>query len=316
MEANYQTVEPGLSIGLALRAIHRLEVAPMYAVVFVWSLFLGAGSLARLATVPNILTLLINVLLLFGGFVLNSWADYPIDSKSRIKNHVARAVKALGPRATLFVFVVETLVALVLAAVVTALIGSYAFFGVTLLGVFSGILYNAEPVRLKRRGLWNPAMMALRFGFVPGFLAYVAASPARITSGVWLLLIGMTLASFSRGFWNCVSDTNEDAAVGIRTPAVVHGPALTTRVAIILLAFACAFLLWGLWILLGAFWAFVGSSGAILAFLGRLILVMRVSGDKETVQLLGDASVRAADSNLSLATYYLFLVPCLVVLFT
>ena len=39
-------------------------------------------------------------------------------------------------------------------------------------------LYDLEPIRLKRRGLWGPAMIALYLGFLPGFIlpGLIAAS--------------------------------------------------------------------------------------------------------------------------------------------
>jgi len=82
---------------------------------------------------------------------------------------------------------------------------------------------------MKRHGIWNPIMLSIRFGFVPGMIAYLAVHDGVIGIGGWMTLIGASLLSFSRGFWNSVSDTAEDRAEEIVTPSVRYGPRAAMR---------------------------------------------------------------------------------------
>lgn len=287
----------------ALRSLHRLEVGPMYLFVLIWGMFVAAHRPSSLWAPASILAFLINGLSLFSGFVLNAYSDYPIDIRSPIKAHIAQAVQSLGRRTVLVIYVGEQVATVALAVIVSAMLHNYAFVAVKLVGILSGYVYNAEPTRLKRRGLWNPAMMAVRFGFVPGLIAYLAVHHGVIRAGGWVLLAGMTLISLSRGFWNAISDTNEDAAEGIRTPAVAYGAAPTMAVAVITLVPACGLIAGGLAILFGP-WAAAGVAGALGALGYRARLLRGVQDSRSAVELLRTPSIRRVDAQWSKFTYY------------
>ncbi len=300
------TVEsrPQPSVAQALHSVHRLEIGPLYFFVLVWGMFVAADRVSDLWAVPSILAFLINGLSLFGGFVLNSYSDYPIDSRSPIKNFIAKGVDRLGKRTVLVIYVVEQIVTIGMAAVISLLLHNWAFVAVKSLGVLSGYLYNAEPIRLKRHGVWNPIMMGIRFGFVPGLIAYLAVHHGMIGLGAWILLAGMTLVSVSRGFWNSLSDVDEDTAEGIRTPAVAYGALVTMRTALAILVPSCVAVALGLYLLFGA-WGAAGAAGLIGATGYRLVLLCRSRTDRQAVDLMRTRAIRAVDARWSKWTYYL-----------
>lgn len=298
------TPRPVPSLPRALHAVHRLEIGPLYFMVLLWGMFVAADRVSDLWSVPSILALLINGLSLFSGFVLNSYSDHPIDARSPIKNFVARGVDRIGRRAVVGLYAVEQAVTVGVAVVISLLLHNWAFVAVKLLGILSGFLYNAEPIRLKRRGFWNPIMMGIRFGFVPGLIAYLAVHHGTIGTGAWILLGGTTLVSVSRGFWNSISDVDEDAAEGVRTPSVAYGALATMRTALLVLLPACVAVALGLYLLFGP-WAVVGVAGLVGATGYRLLLTVRSATDRQAVDLMRTGPIRAHDSRWSKLTYYL-----------
>jgi 4-hydroxybenzoate polyprenyltransferase len=118
-----------------------------------------------------------------------------------------------------------------------------------------------------------------------------------------MLLAGATLLSFSRGFWNSVSDTDEDRAENILTPSVLHGPRTAMSGAVVSLLPACALIAVGLWVLLGPLYALVGVAGPVGATVYRYLLLRRVDDDRGAIDLLS-SPVRRIDARWSKATYW------------
>jgi 4-hydroxybenzoate polyprenyltransferase len=275
----------------------------MYFFVLVWGMFVAADRVSDLWQPAAILAFLINGLSLFSGFVINSYSDYPIDIRSPIKNHIAHGVDTLGHRRVLVLYWAEQVVTLGMAAVISQMLDNWVFVVVKFVGMASGYIYNAEPIRLKRHGLWNPLMMGIRFGFVPGLIAYLAVHHGVITAGGWLLLVGMTLISVSRGFWNTISDVDEDAAEHIRTPSVVYGALATMRVAWLILVPSLVCSVWGLLLLFGS-WGAAGAVGMLGALVYRAMLLRRVHDDRSAIDLMRTPGIRKADGRWSKWTYY------------
>jgi 4-hydroxybenzoate polyprenyltransferase len=286
----------------AMKTLHRIEVGPIYFFVLIWGMFVAARKPSDLWSAAAILAFFINGLSLFSGFVLNNYSDYPIDRRSQIKGYVADAVERIGLRKTFALYWIEQALTVVAAAAVSVLLHNWLFVLVKLAGIVSGMLYNAEPVRMKRRGLWNPIMLSIRFGFVPGMIAYLAVHGGTIGAGGWMVLLGATLLSFSRGFWNSVSDTDEDRAENIVTPAVRYGPRAAMACAVASLLPACVLIAAGLWLVLGPLYALGGVAGAAGATVFRFLLLRRASADRAAIALLS-SPVRRLDARWSQATY-------------
>jgi 4-hydroxybenzoate polyprenyltransferase len=286
----------------ALKTLHRFEVGPIYVFVLVWGMFVAAQKPSDLWSAAAILAFFINGLSLFSGFVLNNYSDYPIDRRSPIKGYVADAVERIGLRKTFALYWVEQALTVAAAAAVSVLLHNWLFVVVKLAGIVSGMLYNAEPLRMKRRGIWNPIMLSIRFGFVPGMIAYLAVHDGTIGLGGWLVLLGATLLSLSRGFWNSVSDTDEDRAENIVTPAVRYGPRAAMVCAVASLVPACVLVAAGLWVVLGPVYALVGGAGAAGATLFRFQLLRQARGNRAAITLLS-SPIRRRDARWSQATY-------------
>lgn len=277
---------PPVTLHRALRSIHRLEVFPNQILVLTWGMFVAASRPSDLWTVSALLALGINGLSLFGGFVLNSYSDYPIDVRSPVKFYIARGVERLGRHNVLVIYIAEQIITIAMSVVVSELLHNWAFVAVKLIGIGAGYLYNAEPIRLKRRALWNPVMNSIRMGFIPGLIGYLAVHGGHIDSGGWILLIGMTLVQMSRiGFWVSVMDTDEDTAENIRTPSVVFGPRWVMVVAIALGSVAAILVGVGLVFLFGP-WGVLGALGGVGAQAYRISLFRRVPDDRSAISLL------------------------------
>jgi 4-hydroxybenzoate polyprenyltransferase len=287
----------------ALKTLHRVEVGPIYFFVLIWGMFIAADRASDLWSTAAILAFFINGLSLFSGFVLNNYSDYPIDRRSQIKGYIADAVERVGLRKTFALYWIEQAVTVAAAVAVSVLLHNWLFVVVKLAGIISGMMYNAEPIRMKRRGIWNPIMLAVRFGFVPGLIAYFAVHGGTIGAGGWVILLGVTLLSFSRGFWNSISDTDEDRAENISTPAVRYGPRAAMVTAVAGLVPACALIAAGLWMLLGPWYAVAGVSGAVGATAYRFVLLRRIGDDGAAISLLS-GPVRRVDARWSQATYW------------
>lgn len=286
----------------ALKILHRFEVGPIYLFVLVWGMFVAAQKPSDLWSAAAILAFFINGLSLFSGFILNNYSDYPIDRRSAIKGYVADAVERVGLRRTLALYWFEQALTVAAAVVVSILLDNWLFVAVKLAGIVSGIMYNGEPFRMKRRGIWNPIMLSVRFGFVPGMIAYFAVQ-GTVDAGGWVILMGATVLSYSRGFWNSVSDTEEDRAEGILTPSVLRGPRSAMVNAVVALIPACALIFSGLWVLLGPWYGLLGVSGALGATVFRFTLLRRATDDDAAVALLSGPS-RRTDGSWSKATYW------------
>jgi 4-hydroxybenzoate polyprenyltransferase len=265
-------------------------------------MFVAARHPSDLWSAAAILAFFINGLSLFSGFVLNNYSDYPIDRRSQIKGYVADAVERVGLRNTFTLYWAEQALTVAAAAAVSVLLHNWLFVVVKLAGIVSGMMYNAEPIRMKRRGIWNPIMLSIRFGFVPGMIAYLAVHDGTIGDGGWLVLIGVTLLSFSRGFWNSVSDTDEDRAENIVTPAARYGPRVAMVCAVASLVPACVLIAAGLWAVLGPVYALVGVAGAAGATLFRFLLLRRTTDNRSAIDLLR-SPIRRTDARWSQATY-------------
>jgi len=76
-------------------------------------------------------------------------------------------VERVGYRETLALYWVEQAITVAAAAAVSLLLHNWVFVVVKVAGIVSGMMYNGEPIRMKRHGIWNPIMLSIRFGFVP-----------------------------------------------------------------------------------------------------------------------------------------------------
>jgi 4-hydroxybenzoate polyprenyltransferase len=276
---------------------------------------IGSGAALRL-TGSTVLIALTNMLLFLYIIVVNSIYDQPVDRRSphRAKRDLVRGVCLLGQSTTFAVLWVEAGALVVLASVLAWRLHQPLFVVVVLLDMLTYLLYNVEPVRLKRRGWWNPFCNALILGFFPPLLA-AFAQPTTLSPPQWLLILGATLFACGGGCWSCVADREEDAEAGLLTPAVRYGPAFCLRCAGWLQAAAALSFGLGLGFLFGLPWALAGGAGCLALGVERMLLTRRVLRENAP-QLLSERSVRLRDELWQMAALVALTVPGLTRLFS
>ena len=144
-------------------------------------------------------------------------------------------------------------------------------FGATVLAVLAAWAYSAEPVRMKRSGLWGPGLVGLSYETLPwvtGVAVLSAAGPdPRVLAVAVLYGIGahgiMTLNDFKA--------LAGDRATGVQSLPVRLGPARAARVACVTMALPQVAVL-GLLLVWGQVWHGLAIAG-LLALQG---LAMRV----------------------------------------
>ena len=144
------------------------------------------------------------------------------------------------------------LMALILS-IFTVLIGFIinTYYGIFMfVFLFSGILYNLEPFRLKKRLWLNTLSLAISRGLLPLPAAWCVVLPERVFDRLpWLL--GSIMAVWVLAWQNTkdFDDIEGDKKHGIITPAVYHG--IKKLSFIILILSILSFLLLGIYIKFG-----------------------------------------------------------------
>jgi 4-hydroxybenzoate polyprenyltransferase len=169
---------------------------------------------------PFIEGLLVFLFLCALGDLVNCLADRELDSV--YKPHLTEAVLGLGIRGVIFQAVLSALAAIVLAGHLAWMLDRWIMFPATLLGCGLSVAYSVEPIRLKKRGLWQLAFYWL--GLFTGPMVFAAlileASPH------WTIyLVCFTFGMMQSGIilLNTAEDYPEDRAAGVNTVIVALG---------------------------------------------------------------------------------------------
>jgi len=110
-------------------------------------------------------------------------------------------------------------------------------FGATLFGVAAAWAYSAEPLRLKRSGVWGPGLVGLCYEGLPWFTgAAVLAAGAPAWPVVTVALL-YALGAHGIMTLNDFKALEGDRQTGIRSLPVVLGPVRAARVACVVMAF-------------------------------------------------------------------------------
>ncbi len=258
--------------------IHRLEYP--FPVHYLCHAVLGAcyaaSDVQQLFTAPVLLAILANLLSIVGGNPLNAAVDISTNAHTQGKRDIAHATLRLGRNHAMSWAATEMTFALALA-IATSLWLDRALIAVGVaLTIALCLLYNLEPVRLKRRGLANPITIGLTMGPLPSLVSYGAVRPD-LTVSVWLIFIGFGVLIAGRALWWTVPDQIGDKATGMTTPAVQYGAFQAIVIACAVTVTGLGLLGWGLWWRYGPLWALLGVavSGAFL--LSKLALLRRLS---------------------------------------
>jgi 4-hydroxybenzoate polyprenyltransferase len=258
--------------------IHRLEYP--FPVHYLCHAVLGAcyaaSNIQQLLTTPVLLSITANLLSIVGGNPLNAAVDIATDAHTQGKRDIAHAALRLGRHHAMSWTATEMTLALA-AATATSLWLDRAPIAIGVaLTIALCLLYNLEPVRLKRRGLGNPITIGLTAGPLPSFVSYSAVRPD-LTASVWLIFIGLGALITGRALWWAVPDQIGDKATGITTPTTQYGAFHAIVIACVVSAAGLGLLGWGLWWRYGPLWALLGVTVNGPFLLSKLALLRHLS---------------------------------------
>lgn len=271
--------EPGF--WWALIRVHRLEYPlPVHYLCYaLWGACYAITDLGQLAEWPVILAVLANLPPPVAMNALNGAMDVQTDIRNPDKRDLAIATLRLGRRLVIGVASAEMALSVGLAGLVSISVGRW-FVGVAAVAMIAlHLLYNLEPVHLKRRGLANPITLGVSFGFLPCLVSYGAVR-GHIDAAAWLIFLGLGLTVTGRALWWAVPDRTADAAIGLRTPAVRFGAVRTLVVSCAIAALGPVLLGWGVSWRYGLLWGVAGVVISAVFVGGQLPVVRRaMAGD-------------------------------------
>lgn len=255
--------------------IHRLEFPfPVsYLAQASWGACLAVTSAGQLLDAPALLAIVANLLLVTAGLALNTAVDVRTDSRHQDKHYLASAVTRFGRDRALRWATTEMAGALALAILVTSWTGHWLVAGSAIVIVVLHLLYNVEPVRVKRRGFLGVAVFGLSVVTMPCLLSY-GAIRSTVDGSVWLIAVGLGVMAAGRTVWWSVPDRAADIATGMATPTVRHGAVRALASACLIMAAGMVLLGWGLWWRYGPAWALAGVA-MYGAFLGIALTRLR-----------------------------------------
>lgn len=133
----------------------------------------------------------------------------------------------------------------VLALVVGAVLGPWGF-GATVVGVAAAWAYSAEPVRLKRSGIWGPGLVGLCYEGLPWFTGAAVLSDGPPSGPV--IALGLLYAIGAHGIMtlNDFKALHGDRLTGVNSLPVTLGPDRAARVACIVMSLPQVLVIGGL----------------------------------------------------------------------
>jgi chlorophyll synthase len=154
----------------------------------------------------------------------NDWCDRHVDAINEPQRPIPSG--AIPGRWGLWIALGMTLLALALGS----LLGPWGF-GATLAGVLAAWAYSAEPLRLKRSGLWGPGLVGLCYEGLPWFTGAAVLSAGAPAPAV--LALALLYAAGAHGIMtlNDFKALKGDRLTGIRSLPVTLGPARAARLA-------------------------------------------------------------------------------------
>ncbi len=237
--------------------VSRWEFLPAVFIGIFIGILVGANSINSIlavSTFPFILEGLFIFVLLFNmGFMVNCWADWKVDEL--YKTRLYHAVKKIGRRELGIIILVHILLSIVLAFHLSIVLQRIEISILVWIGIFLGVAYSIEPIRLKKRGILH-SIVALPIFFIPGVYSYFLVSSLLITDlyTIFFLLgaAGITIGHYALILVSQAEDQPVDKKMGLLTPAVKWGLYRTITLSFLLNV--------------------IGSLLAIFAFMGLFLL--------------------------------------------
>jgi lycopene elongase/hydratase (dihydrobisanhydrobacterioruberin-forming) len=260
--------------------IHRVEYP--FPIVYLchgyWGATLAGAGPRQLAGLPVIAAAAASILPIMAMNALNSATDIASDSVNPGKTWIAGSTARIGVRQAVWWSVGGFATALGLALAVSVPTGRPWVIAAVAGEVALWLAYILEPVRLKRRGFLNPLTYSFTLAVLPCLASYNAVRPD-ITGWVLLVWAGLGALLAGRTLWWLIPDHRADAAVGDRTPAVVHGARRALAFACAMTALGAALAGAGVWWGFGPLWALAYVASAGLFLTDKLVLLRRITDD-------------------------------------
>lgn len=285
----------------AFSALHRLNHAATYLPTFMWGILVVAPSVSMLWSPWLMAGLAINALTVFGGFVLNTITDVRSDLRNENKIYMLKALRTIGVKRAVWMYLFEQFVALLLSIVASFKLNQPLVFVVTLFAVFSNWAYSAPPLRMKSKSLMGPLFMGMKSGLFPGLIAMSTVPDARFAIETGALLVGLTLSTASRGVWHSIPDFSADRASGIRTVAVKHGIIRAVRVAVLATVVGCVLNLTASTSLMG-WWGVLACAGMVGTIYNRY-RVGSLADESAIIEHMNDPKSEIINARWNRATY-------------
>lgn len=277
-------------------AIHRLE----YPFPIIYLCYAGCGACYAVTDVRRLLDASVlavgiaNLLLVAAGLLLNTTVDIRTDQRHRERSYLATAVLRFGRRRARRWVAAEMTAALVLAVLASVWLDRWLLTGIAAGIIALQLLYNVEPVRLKRRGFAGPVAFCISVVVLPCLLSHWAVRP-EIDMSVWLIFMGLGISAIGRMTWWAVPDLAVDTATGMTTPAVRYGATRALALSCLVMLAGLVLLGWGLWGRYGPSWILPGLAAHGIFLGGMLPRLGRTSNESLP------SSVRMRKHSMSLA---------------
>lgn len=256
--------------------LHRVEYPlPIHYLCYaVWGACYTVSDLGQLLAPPVLCVITSNLIHPAAMNVLNAAMDVRTDSLNPNKADLAAATVRLGPRRVIVCAATELTFAQALAVLASLLTGRWSCAIFVAVAIALHVLYNIEPVHLKRRGIANPLTLGASFAFLP-CLASAAAVLPELTTPMWLIFAGLGASVTGRALWWMIPDRAADAATGTVTLAVRYGAMRTLVVSCLIAASVPVLLGWGLWWRYGPIIGLVGAAVGSAFLLGQFPLLRK-----------------------------------------
>lgn len=164
-------------------------------------------------------------------------------------------------------------------------------FGATVVGVLAAWAYSAEPVRLKRSGLWGPGLVGLSYESLPWFTGAAVLSAGAPSLAVVIIALLYGIGAHGIMTLNDFKALEGDRQMGVNSLPVTMGPERAARLACWVMAVPQVMV-----IALLLLWDRPFHAAAIVAVLALQLWAMRV--------LLTDPKERAPWYNGTGVTLY------------
>jgi lycopene elongase/hydratase (dihydrobisanhydrobacterioruberin-forming) len=237
-------------------AVHRLEFpfSVNYLCYASWGACFAVGDAEQPPELPVLGAVIMNLLLIVAAMALNTAVDVRTDEQHPERRHLVGATRRIGRDRAFRWAVWEMSIAMLLAGLVAVWSARPGVLVAAVMIIVIQVLYNVEPVRLKRRGLTGVAVFCGSLMVLPFVLSYWAVRPELDTS-IWVIVGGFWVLAIGRMTLWSVPDLVVDTATRMRTPVVRYGPARTVALSVTVVIAGLVLIGWGLWWRFGPVWA-------------------------------------------------------------